>query len=133
MPDNKLGADGLVPSPTMLENGHTFGAYEVVETELIMRNKLARGAYGPPPMVSEVGPALWLRATTAQRDAMLAEIMAIGKDDLHYLPPHHVPHTHAEAWLLKKNPHSTPNTCPACAVNTFKAKIKGRFGNGQNL
>ena len=41
MPDNKLGADGLVPSPTMLENGHTFGAYEVVETELIMRNKLA--------------------------------------------------------------------------------------------
>jgi len=102
----------------MLENGHTFGAYEVVETELIMRNKLARGAYGPPPMVSEVGPALWLRATTAQRDAMLAEIEAMPEGE----------HIIYKPSMDKPSPDNLHiQNCPCCVIRKFKAKIKERF------
>lgn len=109
---NKLSPDGLVKMP------------HINTTEKIPADTIQSTQW-----IIDMASSVWEAATTAQRDAMLTEIEAIGKNDLDYLLPHHRPHTHAEAWLLKKNPHGTPNTCPACAVIAFKKalieKLKG--------
>lgn len=93
MPENKLGPDGLVEYPESLFIGGNSASHIAS---------------------IDIAQQVWGKATKAQRDAMLAEIMAMTERHLTYKPPYDKRHV---------------TDCPGCEVEEFKARIKERFGH----